>query len=273
MEPTAPARAIAAVVSGIVGASIGSFLNVVIYRVPRAMSVVRPRSHCPRCGTELGEAENIPVISWLVLRGRCRHCSEPISARYPIVELTTTALFVAFALLLRSFAPVAPLDCLAAAALAAAMIAFDHLTVARSIAVAALLGSASLAVVSVVDHADHRLLWAAIGAAAGALAAGFVPWVVRRLGAPEGTAPHGGAAQDGIPQAGDPGGLPLAVVIVALSFAAGWLWRPGGLVVAGVALVSCTLGLGRRAALRNLPGAACLLGVALLVAAGPLGHN
>ena len=184
MEPTAPARAIAAVASGIVGASIGSFLNVVIYRVPRAMSVVRPRSHCPRCGTELGDAENVPVISWLVLRGRCRHCREPISPRYPIVELATTALFVAFALLLRSFAPVAPLDCLAAAALAAAMIDFDHLAVPRSIAFAAMLGAAALAVVSVVDHGDHRLPWAAIGAGAAALGAGFVPWALDRAALP-----------------------------------------------------------------------------------------
>ena len=59
---------------------------------------------------------------------------------------------------------------------------------------------------------------------------------------------------------------------MALSFAAGWLWRPGGLIVAGVAIVGCTLGQGGRAALRVLPGAACLAGVALLVAAGPLGH-
>ncbi len=262
MEPTAPARAIAAVASGIVGASIGSFLNVVIYRVPRAMSVVRPRSHCPRCGTELGEAENVPVISWLVLRGRCRHCAQPISVRYPIVELTTTALFVAFALLLRSFAPVAPLDCLGAAALAAAMISFDHLAVARSIALAAVLGAASLAVVSVVEGGDHRLLWAALGAGAGALGGGFVPWAVRRARAPEG----------GAPRSWDPAGLPLAAVFVALSFAAGWLWRPGGLVGAGVAVVGCTLGQGGRAAPGVLPGAACLVGLALLVAAGPLGH-
>jgi len=208
----------------------------------------------------------VPVLSWLLLRGRCRHCGEPISARYPIVELATLALFVAFSLVLRSFAPVAPLDCLAAAALAAAMISFDHLAVARSIAAAALLGSASLAVVSVVDHGDHRLSWAAIGAAACAVAAGLVPWALRRA-----RPTHGGAPADGSPERAD-GGLALAAVLVALSFAAGWLWRPGGLIVAGIAAAGCLLGLGDRPPLRALPGAACLVSLALLMAAGPLGH-
>src|ERR1700728_3054191 len=181
MEPGAPARVIAAVASGIVGAAIGSFLNVVIYRVPRGLSVVRPRSHCPRCGTELGDIENVPVISWVVLRGRCRHCKEPISVRYPIVELTTAALFVAFPLVLQSFWPVASLDCLGVAALAAALIALDHLPVPRSIALIAALGATSLALVSVADHDADRLLWAAIAAAAAAVGAGCLPWLVQRL--------------------------------------------------------------------------------------------
>lgn len=75
------------------GLAIGSFLNVVIWRVPRGESVVRPRSHCPSCGMTLGGRENVPVFSWLLLRGRCRSCRAPISARYPVVELTTAAMF------------------------------------------------------------------------------------------------------------------------------------------------------------------------------------
>lgn len=75
------------------GLLIGSFLNVVIWRVPRGESVVRPPSHCPECGVTLGARDNVPVVSWLLLRGRCRHCRAPISARYPTVELTTAALF------------------------------------------------------------------------------------------------------------------------------------------------------------------------------------
>ena len=77
------------------GLAVGSFLNVVIYRVPRKESVVRPRSRCPGCGTQLAERDNIPVFSWLLLRGKCRTCGEPISARYPLVELLTACLFAA----------------------------------------------------------------------------------------------------------------------------------------------------------------------------------
>ena len=87
-----------AAVCGLLGLAVGSFLNVVIYRVPRKESVVRPRSRCPGCGTQLAERDNIPIVSWVLLRGHCRTCGEPISARYPLVELTTAALFVAAAL-------------------------------------------------------------------------------------------------------------------------------------------------------------------------------
>ena len=84
-----------AVVCGVLGLAVGSFLNVVIHRVPNKESVVRPRSRCPKCGTELASRDNIPVLSWLLLRGRCRTCGEPISARYPLIELATAALFAA----------------------------------------------------------------------------------------------------------------------------------------------------------------------------------
>lgn len=80
------------------GLCIGSFLNVVAWRYPRQESVVQPRSHCPDCGTRLGWSENIPVLSWVLLRGRCRHCQSPISLRYPAVELLCGGLFLAAAL-------------------------------------------------------------------------------------------------------------------------------------------------------------------------------
>jgi leader peptidase (prepilin peptidase) / N-methyltransferase len=72
----------------------GSFLNVCIYRMPREISVVSPRSACPNCETPIAAYDNIPVVSWLILRGRCRNCKAPISPRYAIVELLTGALFV-----------------------------------------------------------------------------------------------------------------------------------------------------------------------------------
>jgi leader peptidase (prepilin peptidase)/N-methyltransferase len=82
---------------GALGLLIGSFLNVVIHRVPRGESILRPRSRCPACKHAIGAIENVPVLSWLALRGRCRHCRTPISARYPLIELTTGAIFLAIA--------------------------------------------------------------------------------------------------------------------------------------------------------------------------------
>jgi leader peptidase (prepilin peptidase)/N-methyltransferase len=72
----------------ILGALVGSFLNVCIARWPRDLSILRPRSRCPRCGHQLAWFENIPLVSWLALRARCRCCDEPISVQYPLVELT-----------------------------------------------------------------------------------------------------------------------------------------------------------------------------------------
>jgi leader peptidase (prepilin peptidase)/N-methyltransferase len=83
-----------AIVAFVFGLLFGSFLNVVIYRVPRGLSVVKPRSACPSCGTQIRSYDNIPVLSWMILRGRCRDCGYPISARYAIVELMCGFLFV-----------------------------------------------------------------------------------------------------------------------------------------------------------------------------------
>ena len=80
------------------GLIIGSFLNVVAYRLPRGESLVRPGSHCTSCGEEVRPYDNVPVLSWLLLRGRCRHCGERISPRYPLVELLTGLLFAAVVL-------------------------------------------------------------------------------------------------------------------------------------------------------------------------------
>ena len=79
--------------AGLVGLLIGSFLNVVVYRVPAGKSIVHPPSSCPNCGATIRPWDNIPVVSWLVLRGRCRDCKTPISKRYPLVELATGVLF------------------------------------------------------------------------------------------------------------------------------------------------------------------------------------
>lgn len=76
------------------GLIFGSFLNVCIYRLPRGLSVVRPRSACPSCGAPIAAYDNIPVLSWLILRGRCRRCKAPITPRYAVVELVCGLLFL-----------------------------------------------------------------------------------------------------------------------------------------------------------------------------------
>lgn len=82
-----------AVLAGVVGLAVGSFLNVVVWRVPRGESVVRPASACPGCSTPIAARDNVPLVSWLLLRGRCRTCACAISARYPLVEASTAVLF------------------------------------------------------------------------------------------------------------------------------------------------------------------------------------
>jgi leader peptidase (prepilin peptidase)/N-methyltransferase len=84
-----------AVLAGVLGLAIGSFLNVVIYRVPAGESVVSPPSRCPNCGASIRNRHNVPVVGWLVLGGKCFDCKAPISPRYPIVELLTGLLFFA----------------------------------------------------------------------------------------------------------------------------------------------------------------------------------
>ena len=83
----------AALVMGTFGALIGSFLNVCITRLPAEQSVVTPRSRCPRCERPIAWSDNLPVVSWILLRGQCRHCGEPISVMYPLVELVTAGLW------------------------------------------------------------------------------------------------------------------------------------------------------------------------------------
>lgn len=122
------------VFAGLMGLAVGSFLNVVIYRVPLGLSVVRPASACPGCGSEISARDNVPVLSWVLLRGRCRSCNTTISARYPLVELVTGALFVAVAI---RFAPSAAEGATALVADLITGVAFIYL-MAISVALAAI---------------------------------------------------------------------------------------------------------------------------------------
>lgn len=87
-------QVVLAVVAGVVGLVVGSFLNVVVWRVPRGESVVSPPSACPSCGHRIRARDNLPVLGWSLLRGRCRDCRAPISVRYPLVEAGTAAVLV-----------------------------------------------------------------------------------------------------------------------------------------------------------------------------------
>src|SRR5215218_5499320 len=82
-----------AVLLGVAGAVMGSFVSVVAHRVPRKESFVGGRSKCPDCGAQIAAYDNIPIVSYVVLRGRCRHCGARISPRYPLVELTLALLY------------------------------------------------------------------------------------------------------------------------------------------------------------------------------------
>ena len=116
---------VVAIGCGLLGLAIGSFLNVVIYRVPRGESLLRPPSHCPHCDQPIRARHNVPVLGWLMLRGRCADCSAPISVRYPLVEAATG---VSFAVLGATFAGswvLVALLYLAAVGIALAMIDID----------------------------------------------------------------------------------------------------------------------------------------------------
>ncbi|MGN7190652.1 MULTISPECIES: A24 family peptidase [unclassified Curtobacterium] len=123
-----------ALLVGVVGLAVGSFLNVVVHRVPAGISVVAPPSACPRCGHGIRRRDNVPVVSWLLLRGRCRDCSTAIPKRYPLVEAATAALFVL--VVLRAAPPlVAATDPRAAAAATVGLVVLLYL-MAVSVALA-----------------------------------------------------------------------------------------------------------------------------------------
>ena len=149
------------------GLLVGSFLNVVIYRVPRGESIVKPRSRCPRCGTEIRAHDNIPFLSWLILRGRCRDCKAPISPRYPTVELFTGLIFLVMALRFGASWELPAYLYLAAIGVALSMIDFDtkrlpDVIVLPSYIVAGVL----LLIPTVVDSAWDDYLRAWLGALA-----------------------------------------------------------------------------------------------------------
>jgi leader peptidase (prepilin peptidase)/N-methyltransferase len=147
----------------VAGACIGSFLNVVAWRLPRGESLVAPASHCPACDTPIRPRDNVPVVSWLILRGRCRACGAAISPRYPIVEALTAAVFGAVVAIHGADADLLWQLPFAAVLIAVAAIDLDHHVVPNKIVYPA---AAWGLLVGVVSRTDHVLVLIAAGAAA-----------------------------------------------------------------------------------------------------------
>ncbi len=171
-----------AALAGVLGALVGSFGNVVIYRLPRRESIVFPGSHCPTCNHRLGPLELVPVLSFLALRGRCRSCGTAISWRYPVVEAAVAALFVVLAL---HWPPLdvglsaLPLMVVLAMLLMAAVIDLDHFILPDALTLPAL----ALAVAGSLLYAPGSGLPGPGAALAGAAAGAGVLLLINRLGA------------------------------------------------------------------------------------------
>ena len=166
--------ALTALVFGVLGAIIGSFLNVVIYRVPRGDSIVSPPSACPSCGAQLRPRENIPMISWLVLRGRCAHCGAPISPRYPIVEAVTAVLFVACAIRFDAIATAAFASFAVAVLIPLFVIDLEHKRLPNVIVLPSIGVAAAWVAIDAIRTSDAHLLVESLLCGAAAFALFFV---------------------------------------------------------------------------------------------------
>lgn len=158
------------------GLLIGSFLNVVVHRIPRRESLVHPRSRCPHCKRQIAAYDNIPVLSWLLLCGRCRHCDASISPRYPLVELGTGLLFALVAIV-HGATLLTPLYCAFGALLiAAAVIDYSEHWIPDRVSLGGLL--LGLLAVPVAVHVSVGDTWpnAALRSCFGALLGGGIFW-------------------------------------------------------------------------------------------------
>lgn len=155
------------VFAAVMGAMIGSFLNVVAYRLPRHESIVSPGSHCPSCDTPIKPYDNVPVIGWLLLSGRCRSCRAGISARYPLVEALTAALAVGVVLVRHSPHDIALGLVLVVVLVPVALIDFDHRIIPNRIMLPAAVAGVAIGLVTHPAGVPEQLI-------AGASAGGFL---------------------------------------------------------------------------------------------------
>ncbi|MCP4036683.1 MAG: prepilin peptidase [bacterium] len=159
------------------GACVGSFLNVVIHRLPLEQSIVYPPSHCPACDTPISPFDNIPIVSWILLGGKCRACRGSISLRYPTVELLTAILFAGIALRF-GFSPETPLfAAFAAALIVAGLVDIDHQIIPDEVS----LGGLVVGLVAMplwLTHQGHSLSEALWFSGLGAVLGGGMLWIV-----------------------------------------------------------------------------------------------
>jgi leader peptidase (prepilin peptidase)/N-methyltransferase len=163
------------VVIGVLGLLVGSFLNVVIYRLPRGESLVTPGSRCPSCGAAIKPWHNNPVLSWVLLRGRCHNCGAAISARYPLVELITGAAFAGAALTRGVDDDLALWLPFAAVLIAVAGIDLDHRIIPNKIVLPAAVWGLAGTILFRPDNIDDSLIAGGIAFAALLLAAVAYP--------------------------------------------------------------------------------------------------
>ena len=235
------------VLAGLGGLVIGSFLNVVAYRLPRHESLVSPGSHCPGCHTPIKPYDNLPVLGWLLLHGRCRSCQEPISARYPLVEAITAALAVSVVVLRAGAHDVALGLVLVVVLVPVALIDFEHRIIPNRILAPAAVAAVAIGLITRPVGVPEQLI-------AGAAAAGFL--LVVALAYPRGMGM---------------GDVKLAGVLglflgrsVAVAMLVGVL---AGAVVGGLIMARVGVAKGRKTAVPFGPFLA--LGGALAVLAGP----
>lgn len=165
----------------VIGALVGSFLNVVVLRLPRKISIVSPRSRCPQCGSAIRAIDNVPVLSWIVLGGRCRTCQAPISPRYAIVELLTAIVFV---LVFRRFG-IAPHTfvylAFVAALIAITFVDIDHRIIPDSISLPGI--PIGILCAALLPHAPGALLPpTAVSSVIGATVGAAVLWIATIVG-------------------------------------------------------------------------------------------
>lgn len=227
-----------ALIAGVFGVFVGSFLNVVVYRSPLGLSVSAPRSFCPTCNRQLTWWENIPIASWIGLRGRCRTCHLPISPRYPLVELSTGIIFGLVTWAWDGTLMSAAYCCLAAGMVAVSLIEYDGQRAPLSIAA---IGTVLALVVIVVGGGWQHHWRIVVGSLIGSVAAAAVFSLLRRAD----------------PECLDPRGHGRSSLLIAGCWAGGLGLRPTAIGVTAwvVAYFLCMVGAWRLARTRSAPGA------------------